>query len=128
MNEHEQNKRDKSTAIANETFAKGKAAVDQSALAFEQSYSVTLGNIRAFNTKIIDMAQANTDAVFNFALQIAAAKTPSDVIVLWPEHARKQFEMLSEQVKELTALGQKMTGESTMPISRSVNQIFKMAS
>jgi hypothetical protein len=36
--------------------------------------------------------------------------------------------MLSEQVKELTALGQKLAGESTAPIARTVSQVFKIAS
>jgi hypothetical protein len=36
--------------------------------------------------------------------------------------------MLSEQSKELTALGQKIAGESVEPIARSVNQAFKKAS
>jgi hypothetical protein len=43
-------------------------------------------------------------------------------------HARRQFEMRSEQTKELTALGQKMVGESAEPIARNVNQVFKKAS
>ncbi len=47
---------------------------------------------------------------------------------LWTTRAREQFEMLSEQTKELTALGQKMAGESAEPIARSVNQAFKKAS
>jgi hypothetical protein len=36
--------------------------------------------------------------------------------------------MLSEQIKELTSLGQKMAEESAEPIARSVNQAFKKAS
>ena len=58
----------------------------------------------------------------------ATAKAPSDIVELWTMHARKQFEMLSEQTKELTALGQKMAGESAEPITRSINQAFKKAS
>jgi hypothetical protein len=72
--------------------------------------------------------QANAKAAFDFALQIATAKAPSDIVELWTTHARKQFEMLSEQTKELTALGQKIAGERTEPIARSVNQAFKKAS
>jgi phasin len=130
MNEQDQNRRfaDKSAKLANETFAKGKVAVEQSAQAVEQSYSVAVDNFRAFHVKMLDMARANADAAFDFAHQIATAKTPSDIIELWPVHARKQFEMLTEQSKELTALGQKMAGESAAPIARSVNQVFKMAS
>ena len=58
----------------------------------------------------------------------ATAKAPSDIVELWTTHARKQFEMLSEQTKELTALGQKMAGESAEPITRSINHAFKKAS
>jgi hypothetical protein len=36
--------------------------------------------------------------------------------------------VLNEQIKELTALGQKMTRESAEPITRSVSQAFKKAS
>jgi phasin len=107
MNEHEQSKKfaDKNAAIANETLAKGKAAAEQSAKAVEQSYSVTVENMRDYNLKMIDMAHANTEGVFEFARQLATAKSPSDMVELWPSHAQKQYEMLSEQIKELTALG-----------------------
>jgi hypothetical protein len=36
--------------------------------------------------------------------------------------------MLSEQTKELTALGQKIAGESAEPIAGSFNRAFKKAS
>ncbi len=123
LSEHDQSKKfvDKSAAITNEALEKGKAAV-------EQSYAVAVENIRAFNVKMIDMARANAEAGFDFALQIATAKSPSDFAELWTTHAREQFETFSEQTKELTALGQKMAGESAAPIAQSVNQVFKKAS
>jgi phasin len=94
----------------------------------DQNNSVTVDNIRDFNVKMIDMAQANMEALFGFARQLATAKAPSDIMELWTSHTRKQFETLTEQTKELTALGQKMAGESVEPIARSVNQAFKKAS
>ena len=77
-----------------------------------QSRSVTVESIRDFNIKMIDMAHANMDALFEFACQLATAKAPSDIIEMWTAHTRKQFETLSEQTKELTALGQKVVVES----------------
>jgi phasin len=94
----------------------------------DQNISVTVENIRDFNVKMIDMAQANMEALFGFARQLATAKAPSDIMELWTSHTRKQFETLTEQTKELTTLGQKMAGESVEPIARSVNQAFKKAS
>src|SRR5207237_4711849 len=111
-----------------ETIEKGKAAAEQATRAVQQSYSVTVDNIRDFNVKMIDMAQANAEAVFDFARQLATAKQPSDMVELWTAHAKKQFETLTEQTKELTSLGQKTAAESAEPIARSVNQAFKNAS
>ena len=130
MNENDQSRKfaDKSAAVANETLAKGRASAAQSAQAIEQSYSATAANMRDYNLKMIDMAQANIEGVFDFARQLATAKSPSEMVELWTSHARKQFEMLSEQLTELTALGQKMASESADPIARSVGQVFKKAS
>jgi phasin len=130
MSEQHQNRKfaDKSAATASEAVEKGKATAERSAQAFEQSYSTAVENMRDYNLKMIDMAQANVEAVFEVARQLATAKTPSNMIELWTSHARKQFETLSEQTKELTALGQKLAGESAEPIARSVTQAFSKAS
>jgi len=90
MSEHDQSRKftDKSAAIANETPQKGKAAVEQSAQAIEQSYSVTLEKMRDYNRKMIDMAQANTAAVFDFARQLSTAKSSSDLVELWTAHTK----------------------------------------
>jgi hypothetical protein len=61
---------------------------------------------------MIDMLHANGEAAFEFARQLATAEAPSDIVELWTLHARRQFEMLSEQTKELTALGQKIAAKA----------------
>jgi hypothetical protein len=43
-------------------------------------------------------------------------------------HAHKQFEMLSEQSKELAALAHKMAEESAETITRSLSQVFQKVS
>ena len=130
MSEHDQSRKfaDKSAAIANETLQKGKAAIEQSVQAFEQSYSAMIERMQGYNLKMIDMAEANTIGVFEFARQLSTAKSSSDLVELWTAHTRKQVAVLNEQIKELTALGQKMAGESAEPITRSISQAFKKAS
>ena len=118
---------DKSRKIANETLEKG-AAAEQTARSVEQSYTATIENMRDYSLKMIDMAQANADAVFELARRLAAVRQPPDMVELWTAHAKKQFETLTEQTKELSALGQKIAGESAEPITRGVNQAFKKAS
>ena len=124
MSEHDQSRKfaDKTATIANETLEKGKAAAEQSAQAVEKSYSVSVENMRTLNVKMIEMARTNAEAAFDLALQIAKVQTPSDITGVWTTHARKQFEILGEQTKELTALGQKMAGEGVAPIVRGVSE------
>ncbi len=111
-----------------ETVEKGKAVAEQSARSVEQSYSAAIDNVREYNRRMIDIVQANSEAAFEFARQLAAAKTPSDIMELWTSHAQKQFEMLSEQTKELAAIGQKMASDSAQPIARGFGQALKKAS
>jgi phasin len=131
MNSISENQRsiaDKGAAMANETIEKGKAAAERTARAAEQIHSATVGTMRDYNLKIIDLAQVNIESVFDLARQLAAAATPAEMMELWSSHARRQFEMLSEQTKELAALGQKLAAETAAPLQRSVNQALKRAS
>jgi len=100
MSEHDQSRKfaDKSATIASETLQKGK-------LAIEQGFSDAAEKMRVYNLKMIDMAQANAEGVFQFARELASAKSSSDLTELWAAHAKKQFTMISEQFKEMTALG-----------------------
>ena len=119
---------DKTAAIANEAIEKGKATAERSARAFEESYSNSAEHIRDYNRKMMEIAQANIEAVFEIVRQLGSAKTPSEIVELWTTHARKQFEMLTEQTKELTAIGQKVAVESVGPLARSVSETFTKAS
>jgi hypothetical protein len=107
---------------------KGKTTAEKTMRAAEQSYSATADNMRDYIVKMIDMSQTNIEAVFEFARRLAAAKAPSDFAEVWSAQARRQFELLSEQTRELTALGQKMAAESTEPIERNAKQAFDKAS
>jgi phasin protein len=68
--------------------------------------------MRDVNVKLIEMAQANTDAVFGFARGVAEAKAPSDLVQVWTTHATKQFDMLTKQASNLTTLGQQFAGKA----------------
>jgi phasin len=119
---------DKSARMVRENLEKGIAAAEQSARGVEQGYSIAAENIRDFNLRLIEMAQANATATLEFVQQISTAKGPSEAIELWSSYARRQFETLTDQSKELTALGQKIATSSAEPIARSFGQALKGAS
>jgi hypothetical protein len=130
MSEHNQSRKFtyQSASTANETLQKGMAAAEQSAQAIEQGYSATVEKMRDYNRKMIDMAQANTVGVFEFARQLSTAKSSFDLVELWTAHSKMQTAMLTEQINELAALGQKFAAESAAPITRSFSAVFKNAS
>jgi hypothetical protein len=105
-----------------------KATAEKSTRAAEQSYSAAARNMRDYSLRMIEMAQVNADAAFELARDLATAKGPSDLAAVWTAYSGRQFQMLTEQTKELAALGQKMAGESAEPIARTVKQAVDKAS
>ena len=71
------------------------------------------------------MAHANAMAALDFARQISTASGPSQAVELWSTYTRKQFETLTDQSKELAALGQKIATSSAEPITRSLAQTMR---
>jgi hypothetical protein len=121
MNEHEQSRRfaDKNTRVARETIERSVSAAEEGIKGAEQRLSSSLASLRELNIKLIDMAHANADEVFDLAHDVASAQAPSDLAAIWSAHAKRQFEMMTTQTRELTAMGQKLAARSTEPLTRS---------
>jgi hypothetical protein len=109
---------------AREALETGEQAARQSAHAAEQSYSAATEGLREMQLKLIDMAQANINAMFEFVRQVVRASGPSEVVASWTTQSRKQFETLTAQANELTALSQKIASSSAAPIMHSARQAF----
>ncbi len=116
---------DRTAKTARETFEKSSAAVEDTARGAEQSYFVAAEGMRDFNVRLIEMAYANTVAALDLAREISTAKGPSEATALWSSHAHKQFERLTEQSRELTALAQRIATSSAEPIARSFGQALQ---
>jgi len=118
---------ERGVAQAKDTYEKMKAAADEATDVLETTYSTATKGASDYGLKVIELARANTNAAFDFAGEIMAAKTLSEVVELTSAHARKQFESLSEQGKELGALAQKVATETAEPIKTGINQAFNKA-
>ena len=115
---------DKTTKTARENFEHGASAVQDATRNAQQTYSSALTGMREFHLKLIEMAHANTEAAFELAHEIASAEAPSDLAAIWAEHARRQFELMTKQSKELTELGQRLAGRTTEPFAHNLNEVF----
>ena len=116
-----------SSAQAKEAFEKVNAATAEATALIKNSYSTAVKGAQDYNAKVIEFANANTEAAFAFAQRLFSVKSPADFIELSTEHSRRQFETLTEQTKELAALAQKVTLASTEPLKMGVTKAFSHA-
>jgi phasin len=112
------------TTTAREAMQKGAAAAEGSTRALG-GYFAAAEAVRDFNMKLIEIAQANTMATLNFAQEVATAKAPTEAAALWSSHARKNFETLTDQSKQLTALAQRIVTSTAGPLTNSFTQTLQ---
>ena len=91
------------------------------------SYSKAVEGGQVYNNKLLEFAQTNSKLAFDFAQKLIAVKSPSEFVELSTEHARKQFESLTEQTKELTALAQQVTLATAEPLKTGITKAFNHA-
>jgi phasin len=112
------------SAQAKEAFEKMSAATAEAAALMKNSYSTAIKGAQDYNNKIIEFAQTNTEAAFDFAQKLSGVKSPSDFMELSIEHSREQFAALTEQTKELATLAQKVTLATAEPLKTGVTKAF----
>jgi phasin len=115
---------EKSTAQAKENFEKLSAASGEAAEAMKTTYLTAMKGAQNYSAKVIEFAQANADATFTFAKELPRVKSPSEFMTVSAEHTRAQFEVLTQQAKELAELAQKVSVECAEPLKAGVAKAF----
>src|SRR5664280_2028941 len=85
------------SAQAKESFEKMSAAMAEATASIKNNYSSAVKGVQDYNTKVIEFANANTEAAFAFAKTLSGVKSPSDFIELSTKYSSKQIETLTEQ-------------------------------
>ena len=116
---------EKGVAQAKEGWEKMKSATEEATEVLEESYTTAAKGTSEYGLKVIDAARTNTNAAFDFATEIATAKSLSELVELSTAHARKQFDTVSAQTKELTSLAQKVTADTVEPFKTGFTSAFK---
>jgi len=119
---------EKSVARAKDAHEKVASIVEHSAEAFEEAFSCANRGSIEYRNKLIEIARTNADAAFELAREMIQAKSISEVFESALAHQRKQLELASAQVKELSALTQKVVSETTEPIRNGMTEPFRLAS
>jgi phasin len=119
---------EKSVARAKDVHEKVASIVEHSAEAFEEAFSCANRGSIEYRNKLMEIARTNADAAFDLAHEVIQAKSMSEVFESALAHQRKQLELASAQMKELSALAQKVVSETTEPIRHGMREPFRLVS
>ncbi len=117
---------EKSVAQAKQNYERMKAAAEETTELFETTFATATKGASEYNLKIIEAVRANMNANLDFAARVCGAKSPSEVVELSTTHARKTFETVSEQGKELASLAQKVSSDTAEPIKAGFNKALRL--
>ena len=102
---------EKGVAQAKDNYEKIQAAAEGATDLLNSAYTTAARGTADYNRKVIEIAATNAHAALDYAYELLGVKSPSEFIELSTTHARKQFEAMAAQTKELTELAQKVTTE-----------------
>jgi phasin len=110
-----------------DAYAKVKVASEEAADLLENTYEAAAKRATNYNRKLIEIARTNTRAAFDYVHELLGVKSPPELIALSTAQMRKQFEIVSEQNKELCALAQEMATEAAGTIKTGVSKVVNRA-
>ena len=106
---------EKGVAHVKDSYAKAKVASEEAGELLENTYATVAKGATEYNRKLIEFARINTRAAFDYAQGLLGVKSPSEFIELTTAHARKQFDIVSAQNNELSALAQDTATKAPSP-------------
>ena len=118
---------EKGVSQARDSYAKFKDAAETHNGTIEAVFTSASKGASEYSAKLIEFFKANTTSSLDFAQELFGVKTPAEAMELWTSHAKKQYETLTAQAKELAELGQKVATETVEPIKASASKLYKPA-
>lgn len=116
---------DKGTAQTKQAYEKMSAATaETSSVKQNAGATATQGFNMDCNAKVIEFARVKSNAALDFVNLLLGVKSPAEFIQVSTDHARKQFDVLSAQTKELTVLSQKVMLETAEPLKAGAAKAF----
>jgi hypothetical protein len=112
----------KDVAQTNENRERMSAAAAEAARFVKNTYSTTFNGTQEYSTKVLEFAQVNTDAAFEYVRQLSSVKSPAEFFALSNDRVRQQFEVLFRQAQELAAIARKATVATTEPVRPGLNK------
>jgi hypothetical protein len=112
------------------TATRKKHSVDQAQAAFDKASDIAHDNVQIFDAaagaikanaaelqlKAMEIAQANTNALFAHLRRLLGASEPNEVVTLSQSYLADQMQAYLKQTAEINDLAVKFAAESTKPV------------
>jgi len=116
---------DNAVAGSKDAYAKLKTAAEEATELFEDSYETTRTGLVALSGKSIDNAKTHADATYAFARDFMGVRSFAEAFELQAAFARKQFETLTAQSRELQEFTQQFATDASRPVRQGVEKALK---
>lgn len=118
---------EKGISQAKDSYAKMKSAAEEATGIMETTYATASKGAADYGLKVVEMARANSNAAFDLAAELLGARTFAQVVEISTSHTRKQIDLLTAQVKELSTLAQQVATQTAEPLKEGFNSLVKKA-
>ncbi|WP_436642723.1 phasin [Microbaculum sp. FT89] len=111
---------EKGAMQAKEAYDSYKSLAEEATDAMEDTFATINKGATDFQSKALGAAKANFNAGFDFVEKMLGVKSIAEVMELQTEFARKQFDALTTQVKDIQDLASKVQAETAKPFKDGV--------
>jgi phasin len=107
---------EKGVQQAQEGYARLKSAGEEATDALEDSFATASHRYKELGRKSVEATRVNVNAHFDFLSALIAAKSVTQAVELQSSYARQQFDVMRDQVRDLSELAKQATLESAKPL------------
>ena len=119
---------EKGVAQAKDNYEKVKAVAEEATDLMEDTYATAVKGVTDYNLKVLEAGARQCQRGLRFRERALGREVAlRDGRAHQRAHARKQFEAVTAQSKELAALAQKVATDTAEPIKTGVTKAFQKA-
>jgi phasin len=109
---------------ARETASRASETAREATDRLQESTLKATEGFRDYQLKILSAAQANLNAIFEYAQDVVQAQSMSEVMELSAAHSRRQLETIAQQSREIANAAQKLAGGAAGPLTSGFGSKF----
>ncbi len=113
---------EKTISQLRESYAQTRQAMEDATAAMEASLDQAAKGSAELNSKVMEMAQRNMNAGFEFARKLASARTQTEAMELQTGFLREQLDAMKVQAEEIQQLSARIATDASQPFQQQVSR------